>query len=142
MKRKLTYLGVVVLTGVAALVISGTRVKGENTGNGAPSGAHFDLNLIGKEHAIPPENSGGDVIFVLEDGTSDIFLFPGPFAVLDDNATDANGGAFQLPAPVNGSFTYTVWIRAVGKPGPGVMGTITPCATITLTGGGPIPSAR
>jgi len=48
-----------------------------------------------------------------------IGLVPAPagesFSVLDANATDANGGLFQLPADV--STGWTVWARALGTPG-------------------------
>lgn len=134
MRRKLIYLSLLLLTGVAVALtaIPGTRVAA-SPGNGAPSGAHFDLNLIGKDKAMPQDNSSGHSIFVWQDGSSDIFLFPGPFGVLDDNATDLDGGAFQLPPPdTTGSFTYTVWLRPVGKPGG--TGSITTCATDPLTG--------
>jgi hypothetical protein len=132
MKRKLIYSAALVATGIAILGICSARGGAGQKGNGAPSGPHFDLNLIGKDHAMPQDNSGGDVIFVWEDGSSDIYLSPGDFGVLDDNATDDDGGAFQLPAPSGGSFTYSVWIRAVGKPGGN--GTITTCATDPTTG--------
>src|SRR5262249_34228768 len=104
MNRKLTYVSVLAFAGLASLAVPGAHVSGGNTGNGAPSGAHYNLNLIGKDHAMPQDNSGGSTIFCWEDGSSDIWLSPGDFAVLDDNATDDNGGAFQLPAPVSGSF--------------------------------------
>jgi len=58
-----------------------------------------------------------------------IMLQPAPagesFQVLDANATDSNGALFQLPADV--SATWTVWARALGKPG-GKSNTTT-CAT-------------
>jgi len=132
---RLTRLTLVGLTGITLAMIPGPRVDaGGTTGNGAPSGAHFNLNLIGKAEPMPQEGSGGNVIFVLENGISKIYLTPGPFAVLDNNATDKNGGSFQLPPPTTGtgSLTYTVWIRAVGKPGGS--GSITTCATDPTTG--------
>jgi len=58
------------------------------TGNGSLGGPHFELNLIGRKSAYPGgEKSGGSVIFCCQDGTSDIFLKPGPFEVRDANAT-------------------------------------------------------
>src|SRR2546426_1174720 len=52
----------------------------------------------------------------------------GSFQVLDANATDTNGAIFQLPFDV--STSWTVWARALGKPG----GTadMTTCATVTV----------
>jgi len=131
MYHRTTRLALAVLTGIALAVCPGSRVHA--TGNGAPSGAHFNLNLIGVSQAKTQDNSGGSVIFVWQNGTSKIYLTPGPFAVLDNNATDADGGAFQLPGPdTTGSFTYSVWLRPVGKPGG--TGAITTCATDPTTG--------
>jgi hypothetical protein len=131
MCHKLIRFALAVLTGLAVAVCPGSRVHA--TGNGAPSGPHFNLNLIGVSQAKTQDNSGGSVIFVWQNGKSIIYLTPGPFAVLDDNATNANGGAFQLPGPdTTGSFTYSVWLRPVGKPGG--TGAITTCATDPTTG--------
>jgi hypothetical protein len=83
------------------------------TGNGAPPGAHFDLNIIGVKSGNYPcnEASGGNVIFVplntaglVDTGKRsavDIFLSAGPdFAVLADEALGQPGcqsASFQLP---------------------------------------------
>ena len=53
------------------------------------------------------------------------------FQVLDANATDSNGALFQLPADV--SATWTVWARALGKPG-GKSNTTTCATTAGLDG--------
>ena len=92
------------------------------TGNGAPSGSHFNLNIIGVSHDKSPNmNKGsGDVIFVGLGTSSDavttkILLSQtadSEFAVLDKNGTDGEA-SFALPLP--GS--YTVWARALGTPG-------------------------
>ena len=118
------------------------------TGNGAPSGTHFNLNIIGvpKDKTATMTTGDGHRIFVQLSGGEDaatltgklasqlvkvnkIFLQPAPagesFQVLDANATDSNGALFQLPADV--STTWTVWARALGKPG-GKSSTTT-CAT-------------
>jgi hypothetical protein len=106
---------------------------GNTKGNGAPSGPHYNLNLIGvkKTDQLPSDANNGHRIFVALTGHSDIKLFNGTsFAVLDADATDAGGGAFQLPAP--SSLQYTVWVRAVGKPGGN--GILKTCATDVATG--------
>ena len=118
------------------------------TGNGAPSGAHYNLNIIGvsKDKTATMTTGDGHRIFVQLNGGEDavslngklanqlnkvnkIMLQPAPagesFQVLDANATDSNGALFQLPADV--SATWTVWARALGKPG-GKSNTTT-CAT-------------
>ncbi len=109
------------------------------TGNGAPSGTHYNLNIIGVSHNKNPNmnQAAGNVIFVgLGSGdvtvTSKILLSPGDFQVLDKNGTDGVA-SFQLPADSTGA--YTVWARALGKPGG--KSTIKTCADTagsTLTG--------
>jgi hypothetical protein len=96
-------------------------------GNGAPSGAHYNLNIIGvpKDKTASMDDNNGHRIFVqLYGGESassldgklfreisrknKIFLQPAPagesFNVLDANATDANGAQFQLPADVSATW--------------------------------------
>lgn len=102
------------------------------TGNGAPSGAHYNLNIIGVPKGKTADMTGnnGRRIFVPlnQDGVATpsgkygtkILLTEGDFAVLDANGTDANGAAFQLPNPDpdgDGTTTYSVYVRALGKPG-------------------------
>jgi hypothetical protein len=94
-------------------------------GNGAPSGAHFNLNIIGvpQEKENMPEGLGGHVIFVnlWSKGQPDkIMLIEGEeFAVLDKNGTDGRA-EFQLPNPdpnCDGVTDYSVFVRARGTPG-------------------------
>lgn len=122
------------------------------TGNGAPSGSHFNLNIIGVPqdktadmtgsdgHSIFVQLVGGDAASSLDgkdfntiSKLNKIFLFPAPagesFQVLDRNATDASGASFQLPADV--STNWTVWARALGKPGGSA--NMTTCATVDVT---------
>src|SRR5229473_7320313 len=129
----------------------GTAAALAQTGNGAPNGAHYNLNIIGKEQCTtdPMTNSNGHVIFVLLNGgdvatnltgklastiskVNKIYLQPSPdnstFAVLDGNACDGNGALFELPNPTNG---YSIWARALATPGGSA--TMTTCATDTNT---------
>lgn len=106
------------------------------TGNGAPSGAHYNLNIIGvpKDKTAGVTGGNGDVIFVPLQGKTKIMLSPGPFEVLDANGTDGSA-SFQLPNPDptgTGSTTYAVYARALGQPGGS--STTTPCATDPTTG--------
>lgn len=90
-----------------------------STGNGGPNGSHFNLNLIGVSNALTQDNSGGSVIHVPLQGKCQIDLSQGTFEVLDDNCTDGTA-SFQLPNPDptnSGTTTYSVWVRALGKPG-------------------------
>lgn len=135
-------------TGVLACGLSaGTALAG----NGAPSGAHYNLNVIGVQNpkTATMTNTSRHTIFVNLDRTGElaankIWLKEGPFKVLDGNATDANGGAFQLPAsnidcpvdaaiddPCQNSGDYAVYIRALGKPGGSA--DIVTCATDPTT---------
>ena len=92
-------------------------------GNGAPSGAHYNLNIIGvpKDKTAAMDNNSGHRIFVKLDGKSKIWLQEGEnFQVLDANGTDGNGAKFQLPDPDPNDdlvLSYSVWARALGKPG-------------------------
>src|SRR2546430_7647596 len=58
------------------------------TGNGSPSGAHFNLNVIGVSNTLTQSNSGGAVIHVPLNGSCQINLAVGDYQVLDDNCTD------------------------------------------------------
>src|SRR5437667_2766551 len=127
-------------------------VSATTTGNGAASGSHFNLNIIGvpKDKTADMNNNDGHRISVQLNGgesasslsgkdfnlmlrTNKIFLLTAPagesFQVLDANATDSNGASFQLPADV--SMHWTVWARALGRPG-GSSDTTT-CATVAVT---------
>jgi len=130
----------------------GTAAALAQTGNGAPSGPHYNLNILGKEQCPtdPMTNSNGHVIFVLLNGgdvatnltgklasniskVNKIYLQQSPdnttFAVLDGNACDGNGALFELPNPSAG---YTIWARALATPGGSA--TMTTCATDPTTG--------
>jgi hypothetical protein len=105
-------------------------------GNNAPSGSHYNLNLIGVPKGKSPNMTGGNGhrIFVPLSGSAKINLREGEFAVLDANATDGTG-AFQLPVPdadADGVTSYSVYARALGKPGGS--STTTTCATSPDTG--------
>jgi hypothetical protein len=91
------------------------RSPDAGTGNGAPSGSHYNLNIIGHDHCAGDDLKGTNrhVISVLlnfNDGSqagqdpvtldrrNKIFLAEGDFRVLDGNACDGDGATFQLPA--------------------------------------------
>lgn len=94
----------------------------DETGNGAPSGAHYNLNIIGVPQNKTADMTGnnGRRIFVPLDGRTKILLTEGDFQVLDANGTDSNGAKFQLPNPDpdgDGTTLYSVYVRALGRPG-------------------------
>jgi len=107
---------------LAATTATAVAAQKAATGNGAPSGSHFNLNIVGVAHDKNPNmaKGSGDVIFVGLGTSSDavttkILLSQtadSEFAVLDKNGTDGEA-SFALPLP--GS--YTVWARALGTPG-------------------------
>ncbi len=119
-------LGLFILLLVAQPVLAGG-------GNGAPTGPHFNLNIIGVSNTTNFSAScggGGNVIFVPLFGHADIFLQQGPFYVVDGNSvTPGCKAQFQLPAPLTatGAQAYQVWARVEGIPGGS--GTITTCGT-------------
>lgn len=98
------------------------RAQKAVTGSGAPSGPHYNLNIIGvpKQKIAELTDTSGHRIFVPLYGKTKINLSEGDnFQVLDGNATDGKG-AFQLPNPDpdnDGVTEYSVWARALGKPG-------------------------
>jgi len=128
MVRKVVYWAfatVLVVGLVPGSILAGTT----QTGNGCPSGAHYNLNIIGMEKAknVDPNSvtSQGHRIFVQlgskdNKATTKILLVEGTdFAVLDYDGTDGQA-KFQLPNPDpdnNGITEYSVYLRVLGKPG-------------------------
>jgi hypothetical protein len=120
----LLIVGVMAL-GVATIVATSkqsvdTRSRASG-GNGAPVGTHYNLNIIGvpKDKTAAMTGSNGGRIFVPLTGSCQIKLSLGSFQVLDGNCTDGSG-TFQLPNPDpdnDGITSYSVWARALGKPG-------------------------
>ncbi|MHB8876003.1 MAG: hypothetical protein ACYC8T_20125 [Myxococcaceae bacterium] len=120
------------LAGGAFLALSGCGVGEQEVSEGEPapftlseelklSGSHFNLNLIGVPRGKSADMTGssGRRIFVNLTGKTTINLSEGPFAVLDANGTDG-AAAFQLPNPDpdnSGTTQYSVFARALGKPG-------------------------
>ncbi len=101
-------------------------------GNDSPSGAHYNLNIIGvpKGKSADMTGNSGRRIFVNLNGNTKINLTMGSdYQVLDANGTDADGALFQLPNPDpdnDGVTEYSVYARALGKLGGSV--TVTTCA--------------
>jgi len=102
----------------------------KTTGNGAPAGPHFTLNIIGtSEKNMEPDKEGGHVIFALFNKATGktstrIMLGQGEdFRVLDKDGTDGEA-KFQLPNDLyvvaneeTITSKYAVYVRALGKPG-------------------------
>lgn len=106
---------------VFLLVLAAAVPGAAQTGNGAPSGLHYNLNIIGvSKNKSADMTNNGHRIFVPLEGNSKILLYEGEdFQVLDANGTDGSA-AFKLPNPDpdnDGVTEYSVWARALGKPG-------------------------
>ncbi|GAB3193823.1 hypothetical protein ABID22_000442 [Pontibacter aydingkolensis] len=144
--RKIQLLGALVIPTLLAVGCTeeqdtvaplGASNLSEATGNGAPSGAHYTLNIIGvpKGKTAPMDGNNGHRIFVNMEGNTKINLqnadlTDGAFRVLDANGTDSDGALFQLPSADldnDGITSYSVYARALGKPGGS--STMTTCAT-------------
>src|SRR5881396_214275 len=94
------------LAAVLAATMGATAVAVAQTGNGAPSGAHYSLNIVGVPRArnANPDWASGHVIFV-NLGSKDVSVSTkillsqnaeGVFDVLDKNGTDGEA-SFSLP---------------------------------------------
>ena len=111
---------------VMLMLLAFSSVADAGSGNGAPTGSHYNLNIIGvpKDKTADMVGNQGHRIFVKLEGKSKIYLKESPegegFQVLDANGTDGNGARFQLPDPdPNDDLVteYSVFARALGKPG-------------------------
>lgn len=93
-----------------ALVLTlGFSASARATGNGAPSGYHYNLNIIcvPKGKTADMTNTQGHTIFVPCDGTTKINLIEGTdFEVTDRNGTDGSA-SFKLPPSDTGVITDT-----------------------------------
>jgi hypothetical protein len=105
---------------VVALALFAVAAAPALAGNGAPSGSHYSLNIIGVENPKTADmtSSNRHTIFVAlgKGGTSTsyIYLRQGPYKVCDGNAFDPawscqgtrvgtrNGAVFQLPSNYSG----------------------------------------
>jgi hypothetical protein len=139
---------VVVVVLVALMTVKPAVAGNNNNGNGAPSGPHYTLNIIGvkegHEKNMDPEDCGnGHRIFVklgqaedakkgksAQNARTKIGLISCEemgygqdcmdFAVLDCDGTDGDASLMLPdPNPGDGSYStrYSVYVRALGKPG-------------------------
>lgn len=150
MKRKSTIMCGVILTSFVAFMACNKQDLKPSTpasesqaetplqtgGNNAPSGAHYELNIIGVPKGKTADmTSPGHRIFVSLTGNTKIMLNQGSdFVVLDGNGTDGTA-SFQLPNPDptnSGTTKYSVYARAVGTPGGSA--SMSTCATDPKTG--------
>jgi len=129
-------IGILVVAALVA-VASPLMAGRDGNGNGAPSGPHYNLNIIGvpRDKTASMDNNNGHRIFVdlgtkdgavartkillcesgVDEGCEDVE----DFKVLDANGTDGEASfALPNPDPENDGITvYSVWARTLGKPG-------------------------
>ncbi len=118
------FIALTLFASLSGVALAAKSENGMNSGNGAPSGTHYNLNIIGvpkeKSAEMTKETGIGHRIFVPLEGKARILLKEGDtFAVIDANGTDGPA-KFQLPNPDpenDGVTVYSVWARPVGKPG-------------------------
>jgi hypothetical protein len=126
-----------VIASIASLLLVAVALRASAaSGNGAPSGSHYNLNIIGvpKNKSADMTGNDGHRIFVPLSGKTSIGLREGDFQVLDANGTDGKA-SFQLPSPDadnDGITVYSVYARALGTPGGS--STTQTCATDVATG--------
>ncbi|MEJ2260594.1 MAG: hypothetical protein P8X83_02890 [Nitrosopumilaceae archaeon] len=129
----------VAMFAIVGMMTMGAQQALAENGNGAGGVGKggYQLNLIGvhKNDQLPNDGNPGHRIFINLDGKSKIKLYnanltDGTFKVIDADATDQNGGAFQLPPPNTDCtntesdpyycdeslFDYQVFIRPLGQP--------------------------
>ncbi len=132
MKRRVS--AVIAATAIAVAVLAATVGVYGGNGNGAPSGPHYNLNLIGlAKGGSASAESNGHVVFVPLWGNCKIELQMGDYKVVDPNCLEGNA-RFQLPNPAPEGATvlaYSVWIRAVTPKGSALMQA---CFTDTTVG--------
>jgi hypothetical protein len=110
-----------VVAALTTALFSGGVFAGTVTGNGAPSGAHYNLNVIGmdRENGNPNPNGDGHRIFVNLSGNTKILLTEGDFGVIDYNGLDGEA-SFSLPAAdadCDGYSDYSAYVRGLGMKG-------------------------
>jgi hypothetical protein len=104
----------------------------DETGNGAPSGNHYTLNILAKDNVDDKEGmdgGNGGRIFIALEGNSKIQLQedvtePYDFTVIDPVASPGDPAVFELPNPylsgdIDGTWytRYAVYVRALGPLG-------------------------
>ena len=145
--------GLAILLALALIVGFMPQISGA-TGNGAPSGSHYNLNIIGvpKGKTADMSNTSGHSLFVKLDGKTSIWLCESgvdeacadvdDFAIIDRNGTDGSA-TFALPDPITECDSvvdptttcttwYSVFARAPGNSGGSA--NMTTCATDPGTG--------
>ncbi len=105
-----------------SLVPTVALAQKDQTGNGTPSGPHYNLNLIGVPNAKNANFDGGNGsrIFVSRTGSTQFYVQGGgSYAILDHDGTDGVVGTSRTDPGiifpyVDGEWQVQIWVRLVG----------------------------
>jgi hypothetical protein len=115
-------LAIVLAVAMVASIAGIAFAQVAETGNGAPSGAHYNLNIIGVPNEKNDNFDGGNGarIFVSRTGQTQFYVHGGnSYAVLDHDGTDGKvGTSITDPGIVfpysEGVWQVDIWVRLVG----------------------------
>ncbi len=125
---------VVAILVVAMLIVAAvpTVVMAGTNGNGAPSGQHYNINLIGAPNEKNTNFDGGEGarIFVKRTGSTLFWVHGGDsFAIMDRDGTDGKVGSgiadpgiifpYTGTPGVDGQWRVQIYLRQVGPAGSG-----------------------
>ncbi len=115
----------IVITMILSLGLAFAQIKG----NGAPSGQHYNINIIGVPNPknVNFDGGNGSRIFVSRTGSTQFYVHGGSsFAILDHDGTDGKvGTGLEDPGivfPYNAAITeqtwrVQIWVRLLGPKG-------------------------
>ncbi len=128
MRKGISIAVAMVLASMTLVSIAAVFASNPSTGNGAPSGPHENINIIG----VPAKANGnfnpqGSVIFVSRTGSTQFYVHGGTsYQILDHDGTDGKVGTSVdnpgLIFPYNASVTDHTWrveiyVRLLGPKG-------------------------
>ncbi len=138
-KTVIGFLVVLMVLGIGVLFADKPSQDDEYNGNGAPSGKHETINIIGVNNDKNDNYDGGNgsVIFVKRTGTTTFYVQGGNnFAILDHDGTDGYVGTKEagtatttttgtpgIPGLIfpyddeTGTWQVSIWIRLLGPKG-------------------------
>lgn len=111
------------LTAVTMMLLVGFISVEAGKGNNAPSGPHFNINIIGVPHDMNDNFDGGNGarIFVDRDGTTFFYVHGAdePFQILDHDATDGSCGESRADPGIimpytDGTYDVEIYVRLLG----------------------------
>ena len=123
--KKRILLGSLVAAMVLGMVTMVALAGQEETGNGAPSGSHMNLNIIGVPNPKNANFDGGNGsrIFVKRTGQTLFYVHGGTsYAILDHDGTDGKvGDSLAAPGIVfpydSGEWLVEIYVRLLGPQG-------------------------